>query len=148
MALRQLERDLWCIDHSFRVGGLALGARTTVVRLPDSGLVLHSPGPIDDADAAAIDQLGKVTALLGPNLMHHLYLQPARARWPEAQLVAPAGLQRKRADLRIDVPLEVAAPRTPWPGVLEPVGVGGMPSVDEIAWLHVPSRTLLLADLA
>src|SRR4051812_40861749 len=118
MALRQLDRDLWCVDHAdFRVGGLRMGARTTVVRLPDASLVLHSPGPLDDADAAAIAALGPVSSLLAPTLLPHGFLAPARARFPEARIAAPVGLGHKRKDLRIELPLGPDTP-SPWPGVL------------------------------
>src|SRR5262249_7419920 len=116
---------------------------------------LHSPGPIDDADAAAIASIAPVTALIAPNLMHHLYLAPARRRFPEARLIAPERLKDKRPDLTVDVPLSVSEParnRTllgpELLSVLTPLPVAGMPKLDEIAWLHRGARTLILGDLA
>jgi hypothetical protein len=150
MPLRQLDRDLACIDHDFRMGGLRLGARTSVARGPDGSVALHSPGPLTEEDAAQIRAFGPVRSLLAPNLLHHLFLADARRLFPEAQLVAPAGLARKRPDLHIDVPLSGGAGELPawFAGVLAPIAVGGMPKVDEIAWVHAPTRTLLLGDLA
>ena len=38
--VRALDKDLWVIDHPFRMpGGIELGARTTLVRLSDGGLL-------------------------------------------------------------------------------------------------------------
>ena len=41
--LRQLDRDLWVAEQPLRFVGLEIGARMTVVRLPDGRLVVHSP---------------------------------------------------------------------------------------------------------
>ena len=131
--------------------GVRLGARTTVVQLPGGSVTILGPGRFSDEEARAIDALGPVRALVAPNLMHHLFLGPARDRWRDAQLVAPAALAKKRADLKIDLPIDGSGSAASLPadgsGVLEPTFVGGMPGVDEIAWRHAPSRTLVLSDL-
>jgi hypothetical protein len=154
MALNEQAAGLWTLDHPFVVGGLSLGARTSVIRDGDGNLALHSVGPLDDDAAAAIGALGRVTALIAPNLRHHLFVPDARRRFPEARLYAPAQLVAKRADLDVDVALPMdereAHARLPaaLAAVLEAIPVGGMPRLDEIAFVHRPSRTLLLADLA
>lgn len=151
MPIRQLERDLYCIDQDFRLFGVRLGGRTTVVRMLDGSLVLHAPGPLTDADVSAIDALGPVRTLLAPNLSHHLFLATAHRRWPEAQLLAPAALQAKRRDLPFDIGIDGACPSRNLPptfrGTLEPAFVSGIPNLDEIAFYHVPSRTLILTDI-
>ncbi len=150
--LRPLDSDLYCIDHPSVSPGLALGLRTTAIRLPSGSVALHSPGKLDDAAAESLRALGPVRALLAPNLLHHLFLVAARRHFPDARMIAPAGLARKRPDLPIDVPLSAGAPPADLAalleGVLTPIFVGGMPRLDEIAWIHAPSRTLLLGDLA
>ncbi|MET0390654.1 MAG: DUF4336 domain-containing protein [Polyangiales bacterium] len=152
MTLRQLDRDLYCIDHDLRFLGVCLGTRTSVVRLADGSVALHGPGPITPEDATAIDQLGEVSALIAPNLMHHLYLGAAQTRWPHAKLFAPERLQRKQPTLRIDTALSQGIASAPLPEALsktlEPLYVAGMPGLDEYAWLHAGSGTLILTDLA
>jgi hypothetical protein len=154
MSIVERAAGLWTLDHPFSVGGLSLGARTSVIRDGDGNLALHSVGPLGDDSAAAIAALGPVTALIVPNLRHHLFVADARRRFPKAQLYAPAQLVAKRRDLRVDVPLPQdeagALARLPaaLAAVLTPLPVGGMPRLDETAWLHRASRTLLLADLA
>lgn len=151
-SLRRLDRDLYCVDHDFSLMGVRLGGRTTVVRLRDGTLLLHSPGPLTDSDAVAIGALGAVRALLAPNLQHHVHLDAARRRWPEAQLLGPAALRDKRRDLRLDVAIASGDPSRDLPpsvvGSLEPLFVGGMPELDECGFLHVPSRTVILTDVA
>jgi hypothetical protein len=145
MPLQAVAPDLWIIDHPLSIGGLALGTRTTIVRLGDGRLALLSPGPLDgDGDTAAITALGAVAAIVAPNLMHHLFLTPARGRFPDALLYAPPALARKRRDLRPDQSL----PASPDPAALACIPIAGMPRLDETAFVHLASRTLVLTDLA
>ena len=142
MGLQLLDRDLGVIDHPLTVGGLALGTRTTVIRRGDGSVVLVSPGPLDDADAAAIAALGPVRALVAPNLMHHRFLPAAAARFAQARLYAPAALGRKQPTLRLDGPPAAIADAS-----LRAIEVGGMPRLQETLLVHAPSRTLVATDL-
>jgi hypothetical protein len=141
MSLQLLDRDLAVIDHPLKVGGLALGTRTTVIRRPDGGVVLVSPGPLGDDDAAAIAALGPVRAIVAPNLLHDRYLAAAVVRFPEARLYAPPALARKHPALRVDGPPAAVAD-----GALHAVDVGGMPKLQETLLVHAPSRTLVATD--
>ena len=59
---------LWVIDVPMVVAGLHLGSRTTVIRLSSGELVIHSPSQIDEATWRAVEGLGRVSALVAPNL--------------------------------------------------------------------------------
>ncbi|HEX9102280.1 MAG TPA: hypothetical protein VF997_08760 [Polyangia bacterium] len=143
MGLQLLERDLGVVDHPLRVGGLALGTRTTVIRRGDGSVALVSPGPLGDQDAAAIAALGAVRAIVAPNLLHHRFLGAAVARFPAARLYAPAALAAKQPALRIDgPPATIAEPS------LRAFEIRGMPGLQETVFVHAPSRTLVLTDLA
>ena len=155
MQLVQHAHDLWTIAQPFRVGGfLEIGLHTTVIRLKSGELALHSPASLSESDVSKIATLGEVSLILGPNLMHHLFIGAAQKHFPKARLVAPARLATKRADLKIDVPVaasDMAAVQSGLTDVaqnLVPLPVEGMPGLDEIAWVHTPSRTLILSDLA
>lgn len=142
MGLQLLDRDLGVIDHPFKVGGLALGTRTTVIKRADGSVLVIAPGPLDDAAAAAIGALGPVRAIVAPNLMHHLFLAAACARFAEARLFAPAGLARKQPTLRIAGPPAAVADET-----LHAIEIGGMPKLQETLFVHAPSGTLVATDL-
>ncbi len=144
---RQVAEGVYAHTVEFRLGGMDLGGRMTAVRLPDGGLWLHSPVRFSQEVRAAVDALGPVRFLVAPNLMHHLSLRDWAAAYPDAKVAAPAGLRRKRPDLRIDVALEDTADAG-WASVLEQVLVRGMPKVDEVLFFHRPTRTLLVTDLA
>jgi hypothetical protein len=145
--LRPLSEGVQVLEVPFRLGGLELGGRMTVVRLPDGGLWIHSPVRLTAATRAAVDALGPVRFLVAPNVMHHVHLGAWAAAYPEARVVGPAGLRRKRPELRLEVELT----DTPEPGyaaVFSQQWMRGMPKLDEFLFLHRPSGTLLVTDLA
>lgn len=147
MTLRGVAKQLWTVDHPLRVGGLALGTRTSVVRLGDGGLFIHSPGPLDGALRRALEQLGPVRAIVAPNRLHHLYVAENARAFPDARVYAAPGVARKQPDVRFYRELgDVAA--AAWSGDLDQVLVQGVPRLNEVAFLHRASRTLLLTDLA
>ena len=144
--LEQLGQDIWSAQTIQPIGGgVRFPARMVIIRLAD-GLWIHSPIPIDDALAAEIEALGEVRYLVSPNCFHHLHLGPAQARWPQAQVHAPAGLAAKRPDLTIHVTHEAGA--QPWPEFAPLVEIEGVPEIDEFVFLHQPSKTLVLCDLS
>lgn len=145
--LRALSEELHVLEVPLRMGGLELGGRMTVVRLPGGGLWIHSPVRLEPATRAAVEALGPVRYLVAPNLMHHVHLGAWAEAYPRARVLAPPGLRRKRPELRIDGELT----DTPEPGaaaVLSQQWMRGMPKLDEFLFLHRPSRTLLVTDLA
>lgn len=119
----------------------------TAIRLPDGGLLLHSPVPLINADLAALDELGPVRCIVAPNKFHHLYVADYRSMYPDARLYAAPGLREKQPALGVDTVLDGAAPDE-WGGAVEPHWFRGIPRVEEVVLFHQDSRTLLLADLA
>jgi hypothetical protein len=145
--LRKLTDDLFVLDVPFRMAGMDLGGRMTLIRLPDGGLWLHSPVKLDADKRQAVDALGPVRFLVAPNTMHHLSLGDWATAYPSAKVLAPAGLRKKRPDLRIDVELSDVMDVGQSP-TLELLLAHGIPKLEEFVFLHRPSRTLLLTDLA
>ncbi len=130
-------------DHVYL--GLKLGSRMTVVRLPDGGLLLHSPVAMTPALVAAVRELGTVTHVVAPSLYHHVYAGDAVAAFADAQLHGPADLHAKRSDLRFHHVL-TEAPHPDWGDLLQPVGIDGC-LLGETVLVHRPSSTIVSADL-
>ncbi len=128
-------------------GGFHMPTRMTVLPIEAGGVALVSPIPIDDELAAKIRALGPVRYLIAPNLLHHLYMGPASARWPDARVLAPAALRAKRPDLRIDAALEDGLPPDLSRSV-HAVRIEGAPSLDEHVFFHEATRTLVVTELA
>lgn len=144
---RELAADLFVLDHPLVVGGLHLGTRTTVVRLANGGLFVHSPGPADASLLRAVEKLGPVLALVAPNKLHHLYLPAWAEAFPQARSFGAPGLAAKLPMLRLDEELGDEPPDLFGDALAQHV-VRGAPRLEEVVFLHRPSRTLLLTDLA
>ncbi|MDC3956714.1 DUF4336 domain-containing protein [Polyangium jinanense] len=145
--LVSLAEDLWAAEHPVKMpGGVRMDTRMTVVRLPGEKLWVHSPIPIDDTLAAELTKLGKISYLVAPNLYHNLFLGRASERFPEARVFAPPGLEKKIPSLRIDEVLSADTPAT-WADVFTQRLVEGAPQMQEVAFLHRPSKTLVVSDL-
>jgi hypothetical protein len=144
--MRQLDPGIWVIDHSLSMGGLQLGTRTTVLGLSGGGTLVHAPGPLTEEQRAAVTALGPVRAIVLPNLFHHRFAAAATSAWPDARVLAAAGLRAKRKDLRIDEDLGPTPPAA-WGADVALVPIDGVPKAEETVLLHRPSRTLVVADL-
>jgi hypothetical protein len=146
MRLREWAQGVWIAEAPLRFYGLEFGTRMTLVRLVNGALFVHSPIPLDAELASEIDALGPVAEVVSPNKLHHLYLGEARATWPDARVHAAPGLQRKRPELTFDAELG-DAPDAAWAGTLDQLAVRGSRVMEEIAFFHQASRTLIVADL-
>jgi hypothetical protein len=146
-ALRRLADDLFVVDGPVRVAHLDIGTRMTVVRLSDGGLFLHSPIPHTAALDAALAGIGHVAWIVAPSKVHHLWLAPWTEAHPGTTLVGAPGLREKRRDLVFHRELGDAPP-SDWAAELDQCLLAGVPAVNEVAFLHRASRTLLLTDFA
>ena len=145
--MQQLHPDLWTVDAPLRFLGLEVGARMTVVRLPDARLLLHSPITKTSELVRSVEALGAVACIVAPNKLHHLYVAEWQRAFPDASLYVAPGLETKRKDLAIDGILG-DAPEPGWADVLDQVRLAGIPFTNEVVFFHRPSATLILSDLA
>lgn len=146
-AMRQLDEDLWVVERPLRMGGIELGTRMSVVRLRDGSLFLHSPVELDEGLRADLLRLGTPRYAVAPNRFHHLFVGDYRNAFPGVQLFAAPGLPQKRRDLQFDTVLTETPPAA-WAGELEQEFFQGLPIMNEVAFCHRASRTLLTCDLA
>jgi hypothetical protein len=146
--LRNLDDDLWVVDHDLKMmGGIAIGTRTTLVGLSQGGLFMHSPGPLSPELVDSINALGPVRHIVAPNDFHHLYVEENAKAWPEARVHVSAGLPAKLPDLASPRVLGDEAPGE-WAADLEQVWMRGAPRVNEVVFYHPRSRTLVVTDFA
>lgn len=145
MTLEPLCEGIWTARAPLRFLTFAIGTRMTVVRLPDGGLLVHSPIALDASLRAELDALGPVRHVVSPNLYHHLYAKPLLDAYPEAVLHAPDALAKKRRDLRVHRALGASA-APDWGGAITTVPIEGS-LLNETVLFHAPSGTLISADL-
>src|ERR1043165_2620998 len=77
--------SIWVVERPVWFGGVRLRSKTTVVRLSDGALWVHSPCPPTDSVCAALDTLGEVRWIVVPNRFHHLQAPATPARYPNAR---------------------------------------------------------------
>jgi len=136
---------LWLDSAPVSMLGMKLTSTMTVMRLGDDSLLLHSPIAMTPERRAAVESLGRVAHLYAPNLFHHLRLGEWAAAFPDARVHAPAGLAKKRPDLRIDR-THGASAEPALAGVVDEIPIHGF-RLDESALFYQPARALLVADL-
>lgn len=137
--------SIWTIPSPLSLGGLKLNTRATIVRLQDGALWVHSPVRLTDDLKTAVERLGPVKWLIAPCLMHHLFIGAWKTAFPEAQVLAPPGLSKKRPDLEIaDTIIEGAT----WRDEVDVLYVEGFPANQEHLFFHRASGTLIVTDLA
>ncbi len=143
--LRRVADGIYEARFAHHMGGLDFSGRTVIVELEGGGLLLHAPGSIDDTLAAAIGRLGEVKHLVAPNTLHHLYFGEAAERYPSATRWAAPGLPEKRPDLDFHHVLGTSTPT--FAADFEPFPIDGIPWMNEFAFFHARSRSLVVTDL-
>ena len=130
--------------------GAVVGVRMTVIRLPDGGLLLHSPTRFSRALLRELQAIGPIRHLVAPNIAHWTFMKDWQQAVPDAVSWAAPGLrdraQVRRSGVRLDHDLGDAAPAE-WGGEIELVRVPGGGGFHEVAMFHAPTRTLVVTDL-
>lgn len=144
--MRNVAEDLWTAEQPLRFAGLEVGARMTVIRLPDGTTFLHSPIRSTPELRREVEALGRPSVIVAPNRFHHLFASEWKASCPEAKLLVAPNLVSKRPDLG-NCEVLGDAPRPEYAGVLDQVFVRGFPLANEVVFFHRPTGTLIVTDL-
>lgn len=154
--LKPVADDLWIIDGPLvrmAVGptSIPFPTRAVVIRLSSGGLWVHSPtAELPEPLCDALDQLGPVSHLISPNALHYAGVPVWRARWPDAIAWSSPGVEKRARSQNIDVRFDRALDDQPpdeWSSSIDQLIFRGSRWIEEVVFLHRPSRTLLLADL-
>lgn len=123
---------------------VSLPIKMILVRV-DSRVVMISPLPDLHRFKKEIDEFGQVSDIVAPNLFHSSGLPAAVKLYPEARIWGVHGFKKKRPDISWDAIIGV----DPWPYEEELclLPLAGMPSFNEVVFLHPRSSTLIVTDL-
>lgn len=143
-APRELDRNLWEITGEWRN---KFGRRMTVIRLQDGRLVIHNAFRLKQDDLEWLKSLGAPAFIVAPNKFHCSDAGWMAEKFPEAELFVPKSqipaFQRsgfRPKDVNVDFPGEFG-------GELRCIPMQGT-RFEEAAFIHIPSRTLILCDLS
>jgi hypothetical protein len=141
--MKQLTENLWTKAYPLSVLGTTHGRMVTIIRLPSRRLVLHSMAAFSPGDVAQIRALGEPSWLVEAMMLHDTFARQGRDTFPDIPFLAPEGFAK--------VVNFATSPLFPapaeWSGQLEVFALAGLPRLKEHLFLHIPSRTLILADL-
>lgn len=141
-----VKEELWVQVTRFRVLGLSLSRRMTVVRLSDGSLFVYAPNPMDQETRHDLDALGPVRFCVCPVKEHALFLEEVFTAYPEARVYAAPGLREKRPDLNFHGVLG-DRPEPEWQDNLDQTIWYGPAWGDEAIFLHRKTATLIAAHL-
>jgi hypothetical protein len=132
MRWQQLADDVALLSYPLRALGIDFGRRTTLLRLRDGRLVVHSSAPFTAKDVVEIRRFGEPAWLVEATEFHDTFARAAQAALPNVPYLTPARLHPPPPD---------------WSGQIEILRIDGLRKIDEHAFFHTASRTLVLADL-
>ena len=141
--------DIWTVNGpevSYRLWGLTLPCptRTTIIRLPDGGLWVHSPVACAPDLVAAVAALGPVAAIIAPNVFHYTHLADWARAFPQAAVFGLPGLTAKVPGIRFTALDQTLT--APWTAAIGS-HVVALGHFAEVIFLHRASRTLIVTDL-
>ena len=126
--------------------GFPYPTRMALVQLSGGTTWAWSPVALNDELVSAVNALGPVSHIVSPNKIHHLFLGEWKERWPDARLYAPPGLAERKPELEFDAILG-DSPDPAWASDIDQVIFHGSLSMEEVAFFHRQSRTVLFCDL-
>lgn len=150
--LKGVAENLWVIDGPvIRFGmpwpKMPFPTRTTLIRLSDGALFVHSPTPLSTSLKRALDEVGTVRWIVGPNRLHYYWIPEWHDAYPEAKIyLAPKIAEQSKGRIRFaSAPLD-AGQGYPWDDEVATLPIVSR-FMTEVEFFHRPTRTLILTDL-
>ena len=144
--LERVDEAVWLLEGDIvSFYGFPYPTRSVIIRLTDSRLWVWSPVLLTKDLRRDVDGLGQVAHLVSPNKLHHLGLAAWSSVYPAAQLWGPSSTIRRFPCLTFAGALEDEAPLE-WGSDIEQAWFRGSYMMDEIVFVHRPSRTAIVAD--
>ncbi len=147
--LRDFAENVKIVDGpNVRDFGVLFTTRMVVVKLSDDSLWIDSPVPVPSDTLRSITALGPVRYLVAGTPRHVWRLAAWHALFPEAELWAarPTPFTLKKRSLPLTGILGDAPPEA-WKNDFDQLAFKGNPLIEEVFFLHKPSRTVILGDL-
>jgi hypothetical protein len=131
-------------ESEMSMPGMVLPIRSVWIK-ENGRSILISPIDMNAATIGTVQAQGGVTDIVAPNLMHNKFVPQAVKNFPKAIVWGVEGFKEKRPDIKWD--RELTKKSWPYPNILDVVEVKGAPSLNETAFLHKETKTLIVADL-
>lgn len=122
---------------------MTLPVRSVLVRTSDRGILI-SPG--SKIKIEEYQKLTNVTDLVAPSLFHTGGIPKACSIFKNAKVWGPSGANEAKPLIPWTNTLNID--NWPYQAELQLIPLLGMPKINEVLFVHVPSKSLILADLA
>jgi hypothetical protein len=137
---------IWVRRYPIRLLFMNVYSRTTIIRLSDGTLFIHSPCEMDIDTVSFIKSLGVVSCIVAPGSFHFSFVESAHQAFPDAEIWICPGVEIKNPRIHFDWFLaDRPAPR--WVRDFDQVLIRGNRFITEVAFFHKKSNTLILVDL-
>jgi len=145
---KEVGKNIWTMDGPNIVfAGASMHTRTTIVKLADGNLWIHSPIEYSNEIAQTIVKLGgEVVALIAPNKFHYMFVDQWASAYPSAQVFAESSLMAKVSSLKDSTKLTNKAPSLYAVDIDQTIFAGNR-MFQETVFFHKASKTLILTDL-
>ena len=121
--------------------GMQLGTRMTIIRMKNNILFLHSPTKLTPDLKKQLDELGKVSIIVCPNKLHHLYVNSYINNYPNAKIYAAPGLKKKRKDIQFNGTL-LDEPNEEWQEEIDQMVFRGCFFMKEVFFFHKETKKI------
>jgi len=153
LVIREVTSDIVTFSRPFGrgpFGFLPWGGRSTAVKLSTGDVWVLASTPLTEDTKAAIDALGPVKWIISADIVHHIFLGQFKKAYPEAKVIGVDGIKEKKKlnkeDLVIDGEYGVDSTLYGFEDEIKSCYFSGFQNKD-VAFLHVASKTLIVADL-
>jgi hypothetical protein len=137
---------LTTFSASFKLAGVEIGNRMTVIKCDNDKLWVHSPILLDTKTKQALSGMGDVTWAISPNLFHYLHVHSFHSHFPNCALFGVNGIEKKEKKCSFNLLNNNSADEL-WHPPIKQLQIQGMPNANEVVFLHPESKTLIVTDL-
>ncbi|PIE47909.1 MAG: hypothetical protein CSA42_01350 [Gammaproteobacteria bacterium] len=141
------DENVWIFDgEAVNFYSFPFTTRMTIVVLSNGDLWVHSPIKLTPDLQDQVDSLGKVTYLIAPNHLHHLFLEEWQKAYPDSLMYGTKQVIKKRDDISFDGVLDDMS-NTPWEEDINQLLFTGSSAMQECVFFHKKTRVLIVTDL-
>ena len=140
--MKYIDEGIWIVEGGMSFAGTTVDLRSTVCRLDDGSVWVHSPIPLTDAIRQSLAEVGPVGHIVTGSNGHNLFLLEWHRAYPQAAVHVTRGIPKKLKDLRDFRILD----GTEFPHDFESAQMGDVPFFDEHVFYHSSSKSLIVTD--
>ena len=147
MELKSHSKHVFTFEFNQKLApGVYFPARTTIVKMEEKEVLIHSPGPFDEKTVTHIKTLGDRFTIIAPNLFHHFYLKDALSQFAPLTCYAPKKLASKIPDFK-DMYHDLSTLPQGFLSQIDAHPIAGNSTLQEWVFFHKEDKVLICTDL-